>query len=76
MNGVESETAKVIKEVNQLAENPASSPTESRTPDPVVKDESGNESEEVSGDAGAADEATPAKSTRSKTKSGTKGKKT
>jgi hypothetical protein len=75
MNGIESETTKVIKEVKKLAEKPAAAPTEDETADLAVKEESEDESGNSSSGAAAADEGTPARSTRSRTKSGKKGKK-
>jgi hypothetical protein len=75
MNGVESEATKVIKEVTQLAKD-----EEKSTPEPSAgegsdtKDASEDEFEESSGALGANNE-TPAKSTRSKTKSDKTGKK-
>jgi hypothetical protein len=81
MNGVESETAKVMSEVNKLAKKPASPSTEDTTPDPTIKEEAiddddDDDEEDSSNGAGATSEETPAKSTRSKTKSGKKGTKT
>jgi hypothetical protein len=74
MNGEESEATKAINEVTKLAKQ-----DEKSTPEPTadeggdIKEASEDESED-SGGAGANDE-TPAKSTRSKTKTDKKGKK-
>jgi hypothetical protein len=80
MNGEESEATKVIKEVTKLAEkepDPTSEPLTKEENDigdvaEADEDESGHSSSGVGADD---DDGTPAKSTRSKTKGGKKGRK-